>query len=199
MKTYGWLSPEKLKFINENPPVLSLLYDLGLLPEEISARIRGIVEEETKELLRLKDEKEAKLHRVAGLIGKVKCSCKTGRAVVVKCEVCQIVDILAGEPNTPLKRKCETCGGRGRLKGDPTGIGIEEFRCPECDGTGSFEGSQSTKDGAKAPCGKPSTGTPSPERMCECGEPCHCGKVRNHYCNHLPPHKCSIPGCEQDE
>jgi len=20
--------------------------------------------------------------------------------------------------------------------------------------------------------------------VCDCGEPCHCGKVRNHYCNH---------------
>ena len=20
--------------------------------------------------------------------------------------------------------------------------------------------------------------------ICDCGEPCHCGKVRNHYCNH---------------
>lgn len=45
-KTYVWLSPEKLKFINDNPQVLSLLYDLGLLPEEISARVRGHVEEE---------------------------------------------------------------------------------------------------------------------------------------------------------
>lgn len=46
MKTYGWLSPEKLKFINENPAVLNLLYDLGLLPEEIGARVRAYVEEE---------------------------------------------------------------------------------------------------------------------------------------------------------
>ncbi|MGH2360197.1 MAG: hypothetical protein ACRDGM_06605 [bacterium] len=43
VKTYGWLSPEKLKFINETPQVLSLLYDLGLLPEEISTRVRGYV------------------------------------------------------------------------------------------------------------------------------------------------------------
>jgi hypothetical protein len=49
VKTYGWLSPEKLKFINENPQVLSLLYDLGLLPEEISARVRGYVEAAVKE------------------------------------------------------------------------------------------------------------------------------------------------------
>ena len=46
VKTYIWLSPEKLKFINENPQVVSLLYDLGLLPEEISARARGYVEDE---------------------------------------------------------------------------------------------------------------------------------------------------------
>lgn len=46
MKTYVWLAPEKLKFINDNPQVVSLLYDLGLLPEEISARVRGYVEEE---------------------------------------------------------------------------------------------------------------------------------------------------------
>lgn len=48
IKTYGWLGPERLKFINDNPKVVSLLYDLGLLPEEISARIRGYVEEERK-------------------------------------------------------------------------------------------------------------------------------------------------------
>jgi hypothetical protein len=46
MKTYGWLSPEKLAFINGRPDVLSLLYDLGLLPEEIGARVRAYVEEE---------------------------------------------------------------------------------------------------------------------------------------------------------
>ncbi|NJN06370.1 MAG: hypothetical protein HC814_08410 [Rhodobacteraceae bacterium] len=46
MKTYVFLSPEKLKFINSNPAVQSLLYDLGLLPEEISARIRGIISDE---------------------------------------------------------------------------------------------------------------------------------------------------------
>lgn len=46
VKTYFWLSPEKLKFINDNPQVVSLLYDLGLLPEEISARTRGYVAEE---------------------------------------------------------------------------------------------------------------------------------------------------------
>lgn len=46
VKTYGWLGPDRLKFINDNPKVVSLLYDLGLLPEEISARVRGYVEEE---------------------------------------------------------------------------------------------------------------------------------------------------------
>lgn len=51
MKTYVWLSPEKLKFINDNPQVVSLLYDLGLLPEEISARVRAYVEEERKRLV----------------------------------------------------------------------------------------------------------------------------------------------------
>lgn len=49
MKTYVWLSPEKLKAINDSPAILSLLYDLGLLPEEISARVRGYVEEAVKE------------------------------------------------------------------------------------------------------------------------------------------------------
>lgn len=53
IKTYGWLGQERLKFINDNPQVVSLLYDLGLLPEEISARVRGYVEEETKKLLKL--------------------------------------------------------------------------------------------------------------------------------------------------
>lgn len=48
IKTYGWQSPEQLKFINENPKVLSLLYDLSILPEEISTRVRGIVEEAVK-------------------------------------------------------------------------------------------------------------------------------------------------------
>jgi hypothetical protein len=48
VKTYGWLGPERLKFINDNPKVVSLLYDLGLLPEEISARVRGYVEDELK-------------------------------------------------------------------------------------------------------------------------------------------------------
>ncbi len=51
VKTYGWLSPEKLKFINDNPHVVSLLYDLGLLPEEVSARVRGYVEEERQLVL----------------------------------------------------------------------------------------------------------------------------------------------------
>lgn len=46
VKTYVWLSPKKLEFINSHPEVLSLLYDLGLLPEEISARVRGYVEGE---------------------------------------------------------------------------------------------------------------------------------------------------------
>lgn len=53
VKTYVWLSAEKLKFINDNPPVLSLLYDLGLLPEEISARVRGYVEEERERCAKL--------------------------------------------------------------------------------------------------------------------------------------------------
>lgn len=48
VKTYGWLGKERLEFINDNPKVLSLLYDLGLLPEEISARVRGYVEEAVK-------------------------------------------------------------------------------------------------------------------------------------------------------
>lgn len=52
-KTYGWQSQEQLKFINETPQVLSLLYDLSILPEEISARVRGIVEDAQKELLEL--------------------------------------------------------------------------------------------------------------------------------------------------
>lgn len=55
MKTYGWQSPEQIKFINENPKVLSLLYDLSILPEEISARVRGIVEDELKESNRLNE------------------------------------------------------------------------------------------------------------------------------------------------
>lgn len=46
MKTYGWQSPETLRLINSKPEILSLLYDLGLLPEEISARVRGYVEAE---------------------------------------------------------------------------------------------------------------------------------------------------------
>ena len=49
MKTYIWLSKGKLDFINSHPEVTSLLYDLGLLPEEISARVRNYVEEELKE------------------------------------------------------------------------------------------------------------------------------------------------------
>lgn len=49
LKTYGWQSPEQLKFINENPQVLSLLYDLSILPEEISARVRGYVEDAVTE------------------------------------------------------------------------------------------------------------------------------------------------------
>jgi hypothetical protein len=27
---------------------------------------------------------------------------------------------------------------------------------------------------------------------CECGEPCHCGEARNHYCNHKPAEKKSL-------
>jgi hypothetical protein len=46
VKTYVWLSQEKRDFISDNPKVMSLLYDLGLLPEEISARVRGYIEEE---------------------------------------------------------------------------------------------------------------------------------------------------------
>lgn len=59
MKTYGWQSPEKLKFINENPQVLSLLYDLGILPEEISARVRGYVEEERERCAKLAEAQRA--------------------------------------------------------------------------------------------------------------------------------------------
>lgn len=53
IKTYGWLGPERLKFINDNPKVVSLLYDLGLLPEEISARVRGYVEEERQRIINI--------------------------------------------------------------------------------------------------------------------------------------------------
>lgn len=45
IKTYGWLSDEQKEFINSTPKVVSLLYDLSLLPEEVSARVRGYVEE----------------------------------------------------------------------------------------------------------------------------------------------------------
>lgn len=57
IKTYVWLSSEKLKFINSHPEVLSLLYDLGLLPEEISARTRGYVEEERERIAKLIESK----------------------------------------------------------------------------------------------------------------------------------------------
>lgn len=56
MKTYVWLAPEKLKFINDNPQVVSLLYDLGLLPEEISARVRGYVEDERERCIKILHE-----------------------------------------------------------------------------------------------------------------------------------------------
>lgn len=56
IKTYGWLGPERLKFINDNPQVVSLLYDLGLLPEEISARVRGYVEAETERCAKAADD-----------------------------------------------------------------------------------------------------------------------------------------------
>jgi len=55
VETYGWLGPKRLKFINENPKVVSLLYDLGLLPEEISARMRGYVEDERKRCAKIVD------------------------------------------------------------------------------------------------------------------------------------------------
>lgn len=48
VKTYGWLSVEKLRYINKHPKIVSMLYDLGLLPEEISARVRGYVDAETE-------------------------------------------------------------------------------------------------------------------------------------------------------
>lgn len=57
IKTYGWLSVEKLQFINSHPEVVSLLYDLGLLPEEISARVRGYVEAETERIAKLIEAK----------------------------------------------------------------------------------------------------------------------------------------------
>jgi hypothetical protein len=57
VKTYVWLSPEKLKFISDNPQVLSLLYDLGLLPEEISARVRAYVEEERERCAKIAEER----------------------------------------------------------------------------------------------------------------------------------------------
>ena len=56
VKTYVWLDPERLKFINDNPKVVSLLYDLGLLPEEISARVRGYVEEERERCAKLVED-----------------------------------------------------------------------------------------------------------------------------------------------
>lgn len=62
IKTYGWQSPEQLKFINSNPQVLSLLYDLSILPEEISARVRGYVEDERERMVKWAKEK-ARGHR----------------------------------------------------------------------------------------------------------------------------------------
>jgi hypothetical protein len=49
MKTYGWQSPETLKRINSDPKIIDLLYDLGLLPEEVSARVRRYVEDAVAE------------------------------------------------------------------------------------------------------------------------------------------------------
>lgn len=59
MKAYVWLEPGKLKFINDNPQVVSLLYDLGLLPEEISARVREYVAEERERIAKLIESKAA--------------------------------------------------------------------------------------------------------------------------------------------
>jgi hypothetical protein len=45
--------PERLKFINDNPKVVSLLYDLNLLPEVVLAHIRAAREEERKACLKI--------------------------------------------------------------------------------------------------------------------------------------------------
>jgi hypothetical protein len=62
VKTYGWLSPGQLKAINNNPEIMSLLYDLSLLPEEISARVRAYIEEERERCAKI-----AEAHRGGGL------------------------------------------------------------------------------------------------------------------------------------
>jgi hypothetical protein len=80
VKTYIWLSPEKLKLINDNPMVVSLLYDLGLLPEEISARVRGYVEEETERCAKLAE----------GI-------CKHKKGPRTKCEFGKAPELIAAE------------------------------------------------------------------------------------------------------
>jgi len=58
-KTYIWLGPERLKLINDNQDTVSLLYDLGLLPEEISAHIRGYVAEERERCAKIAESFKA--------------------------------------------------------------------------------------------------------------------------------------------
>jgi hypothetical protein len=66
VKTYFWLSQEKRKFINSHPEIVSLLYDLGLLPEEISARVRAYVEEERERCAKIAEEAAIPGHNVQG-------------------------------------------------------------------------------------------------------------------------------------
>jgi hypothetical protein len=56
VKTYGWLSQKQLKFISGNPEVVSLLYDLNLLPEDISARVRAYVQEERERCAKIAED-----------------------------------------------------------------------------------------------------------------------------------------------
>lgn len=128
MKTYGWQSPEQLKFINENPKVLSLLYDLSILPEEISARVRGIVEGELKESNRLNREMKAAWDKWMK-----ECFCDHSHFSAVDCphvrEARRVFDAVVEKPKGEEWAICGWCSGNGMDYGNAA-------KCPKCLGAG---------------------------------------------------------------
>jgi hypothetical protein len=76
-------STEQLRRINEDPALLSLLYDLGLLPETVLAHIRAAREDERSKILKERDDLRAALDRdktgLAAALSKIRDEVKARR------------------------------------------------------------------------------------------------------------------------
>lgn len=64
VEIYGWFSPAVLKYINENHATSSLLYELGMLLEEISARVRSYVNDERERCAKIAESMVIEGHAV---------------------------------------------------------------------------------------------------------------------------------------